>query len=76
MKELSFEESAAIMNKMAKLMRFTNCNLMVFDKTLQITDCDTEESHDFDTPQEALQYLENKKEYLEKQFMLINRKTS
>lgn len=76
MEKLSLEETANLMNKMSSLMKFTNCNLMIFDKTFQITDCDTDESHDFDSPQKALHYLENKKEYLEKQFLLINEKTS
>lgn len=76
MEKLSYEETATIMKSMSKLMRHTNCNLMIFDSTFQITDCDTDESHDFDLPQKALQYLENKKEYLEKQFMLINEHSS
>jgi len=68
----NLKKVAKIMRKISKLVQLTNCYLMIFDNTYQVTDCDTDESYDFDTPEKALNYLENKKEYLEKVFELIN----
>lgn len=73
---MSIEDEVRVMHNIAVALRDTNCYLMVFDKTFQITDCDTEESHDFKSPEDALQYMENKREYMHKQFLLINKKST
>lgn len=74
--EMTLQESANVMKKMSKLLKETYCDLMIFDSTYQITDIDKEESYNFKSPEKALQYLENKKEYIEKQFILINEHSS
>ena len=58
-----------------ELLTKVRCDLMVFNGTFQITDADTEESYDFNHPLNALEYLENKRDYIIAQNFLINKKT-
>lgn len=61
------------MKELSGIFKDTRCILMIFDDTYQVTDCDTEVSYDFSSPNDAIAYVTNKRNYINVQAELTDK---